>query len=41
MPVFLKHDFQDEVPSIKKQNLKHADYAKKSIQELFPSDTFK
>ncbi len=35
MPVFLKHDLQDEVPSIKKQNLKHADYAKKPIQELF------
>ena len=38
MPVFLKHDLQDEVPSIKKQNLKHADYAKKSIQELFSTD---
>ncbi|MEP6464861.1 MAG: VCBS repeat-containing protein [Parafilimonas sp.] len=38
MPVFLKHDMQDEVPSIKKQNLQHADYAKKSIQQLFPSD---
>lgn len=38
MPVFLKHDLQDEVPSIKKQNLKHADYAVKSIQELFQKD---
>ena len=38
MPVFLKHDLQDEVPLIKKQNLQHADYAKKSIQELFPSE---
>ena len=35
MPVFLKHDMQDEVPSIKKQNLKHADYAKEPIQKLF------
>jgi len=38
MPVFLKHDMQDEVPSIKKQNLKHSDYATKSIQELFPNE---
>jgi hypothetical protein len=38
VPVFLKHDLQDEVPSIKKQNLQHADYAKKSIQDLFPAE---
>jgi hypothetical protein len=37
VPVFLKHDMQDEVPSIKKQNLQHADYAKKTIQQLFPA----
>ncbi|MFT4152763.1 VCBS repeat-containing protein, partial [Parafilimonas sp.] len=36
VPVFLKHDLEDEVPFLKKQNLKHADYAQKSIQELFP-----
>ncbi|MEO8720930.1 MAG: VCBS repeat-containing protein [Ginsengibacter sp.] len=36
MPVFLKHDLQDEIPSIKRQNLKHEDYATKSIQDLFP-----
>ncbi len=41
MPVFLKSDMQDEIPSIKKQNLKHQDYAKKSIQELFPEDVIK
>jgi hypothetical protein len=35
VPVVLKHDMQDEIPSIKKQNLQHAEYAKKSIQELF------
>lgn len=34
-PVFLKRELQDQIPSIKKQNLKHADYANKSIQELF------
>lgn len=41
LPVFLKHDLQDEVPFIKKQNLKHEDYANKSIQQLFPEDVFK
>jgi len=39
MPVFLKHDMQEEIPSIKKENLKHKDYALKSIQELFPKET--
>ena len=34
MPVFLKHEMEDQLPSLKKQNLKHADYARKSIQEL-------
>jgi hypothetical protein len=38
VPVFLKHDMQDEIPAIKKQNLQHAEYAKKSIQELFPAE---
>jgi len=36
MPVFLKHEMEDQIPSLKKQNLKHAAYAKKTIQELFP-----
>jgi hypothetical protein len=26
-----------QIPSLKKQNLKHGDFAKKTIQELFPS----
>ena len=34
-PVFLKHEMQDQVPSIKKENLKHSDYARRSINELF------
>ena len=38
VPVFLKHEMEDQIPSIKKQNLKNADYAKKTIQELFPAD---
>jgi enediyne biosynthesis protein E4 len=41
LPVFLKHDLQDEVPSIKKQNLKHEEYARKSIQELFSPEIIK
>ena len=38
MPVFLKHDLQDQIPSVKKQNLKHEDYANKSIQQLFSTE---
>jgi hypothetical protein len=34
--VFLKHDIEDQIPSLKKQNLKHEVFAKKSIQEIFP-----
>ena len=41
MPVFLKNDMQDQLPVIKKQNLQHEAYAKKSIQELFPEDVIK
>ena len=37
MPVFLKKDMEDQLPSLKKQNLRHAEYAKKAIQDLFPS----
>ena len=37
-PVFLKHEIQDQVPTLKKQNLKHAEYAKKTMPELFPAD---
>ena len=38
MPVFLKRDLESQLPIIKKNNLKHKDYATKSIQELFASD---
>lgn len=41
MPVFLKHDMEDQIPSLKKQNLRHHDYAKKSIQQLFPAEVLK
>ena len=37
-PVFLKHDLEEALPFLKKNNLKHDDYAKKSIQELLPPD---
>jgi hypothetical protein len=38
MPVFLKREMQEEIPSIKKENLKNKDYAKRSIQELFAKE---
>jgi enediyne biosynthesis protein E4 len=38
VPVFLKKDMEDQLPSIKKANLKNEAYARKSIQELFPED---
>ncbi len=34
----LKKELTGQIPSLKKQNLKHADFAKKSIQELFPPE---
>ncbi|MBO9684449.1 MAG: VCBS repeat-containing protein, partial [Flavisolibacter sp.] len=40
-PVFLKHDLEDAMPFLKKQNLRHEDYAKKSIEELIPSEALK
>jgi enediyne biosynthesis protein E4 len=39
MPVFLKHEMEQELPSLKKENLKHAEFAKKSIQDLLPAPT--
>ena len=37
MPVFLKHDMEMGLPSLKKENLKNAVYAQRSIQDLFPA----
>lgn len=37
MPVFLKKDITDQLPYLKKENLKHQDFAHKTIQELFPN----
>jgi enediyne biosynthesis protein E4 len=41
VPVFLKRDLQDQLPSLKKQSIKHGEFAKKSIQELFPGAVLK
>ncbi len=41
MPVFLKKDMEDQMPAIKKDNLKNGEYATKSIQELFPAEVMK
>ena len=37
VPVFLKKDITEQIPSLKKENLKHKDFAKKSVQDLFGS----
>ena len=41
MPVFMKREMQDQIPIIKKQNLRHDAYATKSIQELFTEEMVK
>jgi hypothetical protein len=41
VPVFLKRDLTDQIPTLKKQNLRHGEYAKKSIQELFDETLIK
>lgn len=38
MPVFMKRELIDQLPSLQKQNLKHAEYALKSLPELFDKD---
>ncbi len=38
VPVFLKHEMEEQIPGIKKENLKNEDYSKKSIQELFSAN---
>ena len=39
MPVFLKHEMERQLPLLKKKNLKHGEYAKKSIRDLLPAST--
>ncbi|GGB14909.1 VCBS repeat-containing protein [Puia dinghuensis] len=38
VPVFLKHEMERQLPMLKKENLKHADYAQKTIRDLLPAD---
>lgn len=35
MPVVMKGDLVDQLPHLKKKNIRHAEYAKKSLQDLF------
>jgi hypothetical protein len=35
VPVFLKREVTEQFPALKKQNLKHSDYAHKTVQQLF------
>ncbi len=35
VPVFMKRDITDQMPFLKKANLKHSEFATKTIQELF------
>jgi hypothetical protein len=37
----LKHDMEFQMPILKKQNLKHGEFAKKTIQDLLPEDLLK
>lgn len=41
IPVFLKHDMEEQLPALKKQNLTHEVFANKSIQDLFTPDLIK
>ena len=38
LPVFLKKEMEEQLPSIKKENLKNGVYARKPIQELFKKE---
>lgn len=41
VPVFMRREMADQIPALKKQNLKHQDYAKKTVQDLFGSNLSK
>ena len=38
VPVFMKRDLQDQIPSLKKNALHHEEYAKKSVNDLFAAE---
>ncbi|GHB77385.1 hypothetical protein GCM10007390_34340 [Persicitalea jodogahamensis] len=39
VPVFLKRELMEQFPYLKAKNLKHADYARRSLADLFDSET--
>ncbi len=39
VPVFMKRDLQDQIPSLKKNALHHEEYAKKSVNDLFEAES--
>lgn len=41
VPIPMKKELTGQIPSLKKMALKHADYAQKSIQDLFPKEILK
>ncbi len=41
MPIPMKKELTSQLPGLKKENLRHSEYAKKSIQELIPADALK
>jgi hypothetical protein len=41
MPVFMKRDLTDQIPVLKKQNLRHQEYATKALQDLFSAEQIK
>lgn len=38
IPVFMKREITDQLPSLKKLNLRHHEYAEKTVQEIFGTD---
>lgn len=38
IPVFLKKDITDQIPSLRKSNLRYEEYANKTFQDLFPQE---
>ncbi len=40
-PVFMKSELESQMPVLKKQNLRNADYARKSVQQLFGNEQVK
>jgi enediyne biosynthesis protein E4 len=41
LPVFMKREMVEQIPSLKKQNLKNSSYAGKAIQDLFTAELIK